>query len=80
MKAREFSVGGRGFPSRSCRDDGRHDIDLARRERTVNQAGFADPARGAAPLEEIEGMPPTIFPLEGRRVFVAGHRGMVAQR
>ena len=25
-----------------------HDIDLARRERTVNQAGFADPARGAA--------------------------------
>jgi GDPmannose 4,6-dehydratase len=26
----------------------RHDIDLARRERTVNQAGFADPARGAA--------------------------------
>jgi GDPmannose 4,6-dehydratase len=26
----------------------RHDIDLARRERTVNQAGFADPARGVA--------------------------------
>ena len=25
-----------------------HDIELARRERTVNQAGFADPARGAA--------------------------------
>jgi GDPmannose 4,6-dehydratase len=25
-----------------------HDIDLARRERTVNEAGFADPARGAA--------------------------------
>jgi GDPmannose 4,6-dehydratase len=25
-----------------------HDIDLARRERTVSQAGFADPARGAA--------------------------------
>lgn len=25
-----------------------HDIDLARRELTVNQAGFADPARGAA--------------------------------
>jgi GDPmannose 4,6-dehydratase len=28
-----------------------HDIDLARRERTVNQAGFADPARGAAMAE-----------------------------
>jgi GDPmannose 4,6-dehydratase len=26
----------------------RHDIELARRERTVNQAGFVDPARGAA--------------------------------
>ena len=26
----------------------RHDIDLARRERTANQAGFADPARGVA--------------------------------
>jgi GDPmannose 4,6-dehydratase len=26
----------------------RHDIDLARRERTVNRAGFADPPRGAA--------------------------------
>jgi GDPmannose 4,6-dehydratase len=26
----------------------RHDIDLARRERTVTRAGFADPARGAA--------------------------------
>jgi GDPmannose 4,6-dehydratase len=26
----------------------RHDIDLARREKTVNQAGFADPARGVA--------------------------------
>jgi GDPmannose 4,6-dehydratase len=26
----------------------RHDIELAERERTVNQAGFADPARGAA--------------------------------
>ena len=26
----------------------RHDIDLARRERTVNQAGFTDPARGTA--------------------------------
>jgi GDPmannose 4,6-dehydratase len=26
----------------------RHDIDLARREQAVNQAGFADPARGAA--------------------------------
>jgi GDPmannose 4,6-dehydratase len=26
----------------------KHDIDLARRERAVNQAGFADPARGAA--------------------------------
>jgi GDPmannose 4,6-dehydratase len=25
-----------------------HDIDLARRERTVHEAGFADPARGAA--------------------------------
>jgi GDPmannose 4,6-dehydratase len=25
-----------------------HDIDLARRERTMNQAGFSDPARGAA--------------------------------
>ena len=25
-----------------------HDIELARRERTVNQAGFADPTRGAA--------------------------------
>lgn len=25
-----------------------HDIELARRERTVNQAGFADTARGAA--------------------------------
>ena len=25
-----------------------HDIDLAWRERTVNQAGLADPARGAA--------------------------------
>ena len=25
-----------------------HDIELARRERTMNQAGFADPARGAA--------------------------------
>jgi hypothetical protein len=25
-----------------------HDIDLARREWTVNQAGFADPASGAA--------------------------------
>jgi len=25
-----------------------HDIELARRERTVSQAGFADPARGAA--------------------------------
>ncbi len=25
-----------------------HDIDLARRERTVSQAGFADVARGAA--------------------------------
>jgi GDPmannose 4,6-dehydratase len=25
-----------------------HDIDLARRERTVNEAGFADPTRGAA--------------------------------
>ncbi len=25
-----------------------HDIELARRERTVNQAGFADPARGTA--------------------------------
>jgi GDPmannose 4,6-dehydratase len=25
-----------------------HDIDLARRERTVNQAGFADRARGVA--------------------------------
>ena len=25
-----------------------HDIDLARRERTVNQAGFAEPVRGAA--------------------------------
>ena len=25
-----------------------HDIDLARRERTVDQAGFVDPARGAA--------------------------------
>jgi GDPmannose 4,6-dehydratase len=28
-----------------------HDIELARRERTVNQAGFADPARGAAVAE-----------------------------
>src|SRR5437660_8889305 len=28
-----------------------HDSDLARRERTVNQAGFADPARGAAIAE-----------------------------
>jgi GDPmannose 4,6-dehydratase len=28
-----------------------HDIDLARRERTVNRAGFADPARGAAMAE-----------------------------
>ena len=26
----------------------RYDIDLARRERTVNQAGFTDPARGTA--------------------------------
>jgi GDPmannose 4,6-dehydratase len=26
----------------------RHDIDLARREQAVNQAGFTDPARGAA--------------------------------
>jgi GDPmannose 4,6-dehydratase len=26
----------------------RHDIDLARREQAVSQAGFADPARGAA--------------------------------
>jgi GDPmannose 4,6-dehydratase len=26
----------------------RHDVDLARREQAVNQAGFADPARGAA--------------------------------
>jgi hypothetical protein len=25
-----------------------HDVELARRERTVNQAGFADTARGAA--------------------------------
>ena len=25
-----------------------HDIDLARRQRAVSQAGFADPARGAA--------------------------------
>jgi GDPmannose 4,6-dehydratase len=25
-----------------------HDIDLARRERTVNKAGFTDPVRGAA--------------------------------
>jgi hypothetical protein len=25
-----------------------HDIELARRERTVNQAGFADATRGAA--------------------------------
>ena len=25
-----------------------HDIELARREQTVNKAGFADPARGAA--------------------------------
>lgn len=25
-----------------------HDIDLARRERTGNEAGFVDPARGAA--------------------------------
>ena len=25
-----------------------HDIELARRERTMNQAGFADSARGAA--------------------------------
>jgi hypothetical protein len=25
-----------------------HDIDLARRERTVKEAGFADGARGAA--------------------------------
>jgi GDPmannose 4,6-dehydratase len=25
-----------------------HDIELAQRERTVHQAGFADPARGAA--------------------------------
>jgi GDPmannose 4,6-dehydratase len=28
-----------------------HDIELARRERTVNQAGFNDPARGAAVAE-----------------------------
>lgn len=29
----------------------KHDIDLARRERAVSQAGFADPARGAAIAE-----------------------------
>jgi hypothetical protein len=26
----------------------RHDIDLARREQTVTEAGFTDPARGTA--------------------------------
>ena len=35
------------------------------------------PRRAQRLREAIDNMPPTIFPLEGRRVYVAGHRGMV---
>jgi GDPmannose 4,6-dehydratase len=56
----------------------RHDIDLARRERAVNEAGFADrPEAPPRPLTTESMEPPTRFPLSGRRIFVAGHRGMV---
>ena len=53
-----------------------HDIDLARRERAINQAGFADSPEATRSPEATDNMErPILFPLKGRRV--AGHRGMV---
>jgi GDP-L-fucose synthase len=52
-----------------------HDLDLARQERTLKQAGFTTVAR--RPRAKAERRRPVIYPLSGKRVFVAGHRGMV---
>jgi len=57
-----------------------HDIDLARGERTVNEAGFANSTETPPPQRATENMTsPMLFPLS-KRILVAGHPGMVGRR